>query len=215
MKRQSSVVIASCSIVLAILAVTRLAACETTSSVRLVFAGDIMLDDGPGKEVAKGVDPFADFADDAHGRRLHDRQSGVRDRHRRRKGRKAVQLSRRSARIPLLMRYFDAVGVANNHSGDFGPEALVEQCERLEAGRAQVFWRRAKPGRGPRAAGGRAQGPADRDSGLQRVQAALVRGHRHAGRRGLERRRAGGRRHQAGPLEVQGRPGDSLHALGL
>ena len=38
-----------------------------------------------------------------------------------------------------MVRYFDAVGVANNHSGDFGPEALVEQCQRLESARLKYF----------------------------------------------------------------------------
>ena len=31
-------------------------------SVNLIFAGDIMLDDGPGRFIAKGGDPLAPFA---------------------------------------------------------------------------------------------------------------------------------------------------------
>src|SRR5262249_170911 len=34
--------------------------------------------------------------------------------------------------LPLLKQHFTALTVANNHSGDFGKAALVEQCERLE-----------------------------------------------------------------------------------
>ena len=32
--------------------------------VRLLFVGDIMLDDGPGRAIAAGRDPFADFAEE-------------------------------------------------------------------------------------------------------------------------------------------------------
>ena len=115
------------------------AADDALPTVRLVFAGDIMLDDGPGKEVAKGVDPFVDFA-----ATLTDADftignlecviatSGE-------KVKKPYNFRADPRTIPLLARYFDAVSVANNHSGDFGPEALVEQCERLEAARLPYF----------------------------------------------------------------------------
>ena len=104
-----------------------------------MFVGDIMLDDGPGKEVAKGVDPFADLA-----ATLRDADFAI--------GNLECVIATGGERvekpynfrvdpraIPLLTRYFDAVSVANNHSGDFGPEALVEQCERLEAAGLKYF----------------------------------------------------------------------------
>jgi len=125
---------------LAAFAVSPLFAAEDTSpTVRLVFAGDIMLDDGPGKEVAKGVDPFADFA-----ATLKDADFTI--------GNLECVIARGGEKvekpynfradtrcIPLLLRYFDAVCVANNHSGDFGPGALAEQCDLLEAAKLKYF----------------------------------------------------------------------------
>jgi poly-gamma-glutamate capsule biosynthesis protein CapA/YwtB (metallophosphatase superfamily) len=109
-------------------------------TARLVFAGDIMLDDTPGKEVAKGVDPFADFvqtltdADFTIGNLECVIASGGQPVEKPYNFRADPRLT-----IPLLLRYFDAVSVANNHSGDFGPEALVEQCELLEKARLRYF----------------------------------------------------------------------------
>jgi poly-gamma-glutamate synthesis protein (capsule biosynthesis protein) len=111
---------------------------ESTSHeppVELVFVGDIMLDDGPGKAVAAGVDPFAEFA------QVFDRAdlcignlecvvstSGERVE-------KPYNFRAHPRCVPLLKRYFDGVSAANNHSGDFGPGALCEQLDRLhEAG---------------------------------------------------------------------------------
>ena len=128
------------SLLLAALIASPLFAAEDAApTVRLVFAGDIMLDDGPGKEVAKGVDPFLDFA-----ATLKDADFTI--------GNLECVIARGGERvekpynfradvrcIPLLLRYFDAVGVANNHSGDFGPEALAEQCQLLEQAKLKYF----------------------------------------------------------------------------
>ena len=128
------------SLPFAILFASSLSAAENDlPTVCLVFAGDIMLDDGPGKEVAKGVDPFLDFAST-----LTDAdftignlecviaRSGT-------KVEKPYNFRADTRCIPLLSRYFDAVCVANNHSGDFGPEALVEQCQHLEQANLRYF----------------------------------------------------------------------------
>ncbi len=125
---------------LVLFAVAELQAAEAPpSTVRLVFAGDIMLADGPGREIAKGVDPFADFAatlsdaDFTIGNLECVVATGGQKVEKPWNFRADVQC------IPLLLRYFDAVGVANNHSGDFGPEALVEQCELLEKAKLPYF----------------------------------------------------------------------------
>jgi poly-gamma-glutamate capsule biosynthesis protein CapA/YwtB (metallophosphatase superfamily) len=112
---------------------------QSDGQAHLVFVGDVMLDDGPGREIARGVDPLADFAD-----LLTEADFTV--------GNLECVLATAGTKVekpfnfradprclPLLVRYFDAVSVANNHSGDFGPEALVEQCQRLEQAGLRYF----------------------------------------------------------------------------
>ena len=43
-----------------------LAADDRHETVRLVFAGDVMLDGGPGHAIVHGTDPFAEFASIFH-----------------------------------------------------------------------------------------------------------------------------------------------------
>ena len=107
--------------------------------VRLVFVGDIMLDELPGAAIARGDDPFRHFADvlrsadaaignlecviAAGGKpedkkytfRAHPRCAGV------------------------LAKHFDALSVANNHSGDYGKEAFAEQLKILKAAGLPYF----------------------------------------------------------------------------
>jgi len=101
-------------------------------TVRMVFAGDVMLDDGPGRVIAAGGDPLAAFdallrdadytvgnlecaiattgepvAEKPYTFRAHPRVVGV------------------------LRGRFDAMSVANNHSGDYGHQAFGETLEHL------------------------------------------------------------------------------------
>ncbi len=97
------------------------------NNVRLVFVGDVMLADGPGKFIADGGDPFAEFADlfDSADLVVGNLECVVAT------GGTPEDKSwtfRADPRvIPLLTRYFHAVSAANNHSGDFGQAALLEQ----------------------------------------------------------------------------------------
>lgn len=107
--------------------------------VRVVVVGDIMLARTPGDAVARGEDPFAGVADllrDADltlgnlecviatvGQRVP----------------KAYNFRCDPRNVPLLVGYFDAVSVANNHSGDFGKEAFAEQLSLLKAGGLPYF----------------------------------------------------------------------------
>lgn len=93
--------------------------------VRLVFLGDVMLADGPGRLIAKGRDPFAQVAD-----RL--KQADVRVANLEcvvARGGKALDKPwtfRAHPRVlSVLKRHVDVVSVANNHSGDFGREAFA------------------------------------------------------------------------------------------
>jgi len=101
-------------------------------SLRLVFAGDVMLDDGPGRVVASGRDPLAAF--DAI---LRDADFSI--------GNLECPIAttgeplenkiytfRAEPRVlPVLQERFGAVSVANNHSGDYGPEAFQETLGHL------------------------------------------------------------------------------------
>jgi poly-gamma-glutamate synthesis protein (capsule biosynthesis protein) len=108
--------------------------------VRLVFAGDIMLDDGPGKVVAAGRDPLAPFA-----ALLDDADYRI--------GNLECPLATTGTAIPtkiytfradpratrVLKGRFDAVSVANNHSGDYGRTAFLETLSVLSGAGIRYF----------------------------------------------------------------------------
>jgi poly-gamma-glutamate synthesis protein (capsule biosynthesis protein) len=115
------------------------AAATPISKVQLVLVGDIMLDGKPGEVVAKGGDPFIEFgsilrqADFAIGNlECVISQTGERVS-------KRFTFRAHPRVIPLLSRYFDAVSLANNHTGDFGPAAFVDQLGRLDRGTVRHF----------------------------------------------------------------------------
>jgi len=101
--------------------------------LRLVFVGDVMLDDGPGRAIAAGRDPLAPFA-----AQLRDADFTI--------GNLECPIAtvgkpldnkifsfRADPRVvPLLKGRFDALAVANNHSGDYGKAAFLETLAHLE-----------------------------------------------------------------------------------
>ena len=107
--------------------------------VSLVFAGDSVLDADAGELIAQGGDPFASFASyfaDAD-IRITNLECVVATKGS--AGDKMFTFRAHPRVIPVLKRHFDAVTLANNHSGDFGPEAFAEMLGLLhEAGLAQV-----------------------------------------------------------------------------
>ncbi len=107
--------------------------------VSLVFAGDSVLDADAGELIAQGGDPFASFASyfaDAD-IRITNLECVVATTGS--AGDKMFTFRAHPRVIPVLQRHFDAVTLANNHSGDFGPEAFAEMLDLLhKAGLAQV-----------------------------------------------------------------------------
>jgi poly-gamma-glutamate capsule biosynthesis protein CapA/YwtB (metallophosphatase superfamily) len=95
--------------------------------VRLLFVGDIMLDDGPGRLVSRGGDPLLPFAPlltDADytignlecpiatvGKPLAS---------------KIFSFRAQPRVLSVLAGRFDALAVANNHSGDYGQQAFLQ-----------------------------------------------------------------------------------------
>ena len=107
--------------------------------VSLVFAGDTVLDDTAGKIIEQGGDPFSDFADffAEADIRLTNLECVVSTRGQ--ANEKMYTFKAHPRVIVVLKKHFDAVTLANNHSGDFGPEAFAEMLGFLkEAGLAQV-----------------------------------------------------------------------------
>lgn len=108
--------------------------------VRLLFVGDIMLDDGPGKAIAAGKDPFADFADEF---RAADVRIGNLECPIATSGQplanKIFTFRASPAVIDTLSGRFDALSVANNHSGDYGREAFLETLTLLDMAGIKPF----------------------------------------------------------------------------
>jgi poly-gamma-glutamate synthesis protein (capsule biosynthesis protein) len=101
-------------------------AADPSTPVTLVFAGDIVLDDSAGALIEHGGDPFADFAEmfGAADIRLANLECVVATTGS--AGEKNYTFRAHPRTLPVLKRHFDALGLANNHSGDFGRGAFAE-----------------------------------------------------------------------------------------
>lgn len=101
--------------------------------VTLIFAGDIMLDDGPGRLIAQGGDPLLPFADilKAADYRIGNLECPVAE-----SGaaldNKIYSFRAKPGTLPVLNSRFDAVALANNHSGDYGHEAFLDTMRHLD-----------------------------------------------------------------------------------
>jgi poly-gamma-glutamate capsule biosynthesis protein CapA/YwtB (metallophosphatase superfamily) len=108
--------------------------------LRLVFVGDVMLDDGPGNVVAAGRDPLAPFAAllaDADYRianlecPLATTGKAIATK---------IYTFRADPRATRVLKgRFDAVSVANNHSGDYGRAAFLETLSVLDGAGIRYF----------------------------------------------------------------------------
>ena len=102
-------------------------ASTTPGEVDLVMVGDVMLAETPGELIARGVDPFAAMATllPESAIRIANLECVIAT-----GGTAEVKpytFRAAPATIAVLQRHFDAVSVANNHSGDFGKAAFAEQ----------------------------------------------------------------------------------------
>jgi poly-gamma-glutamate capsule biosynthesis protein CapA/YwtB (metallophosphatase superfamily) len=107
-------------------------AASNEPTISVAFAGDILLDSAPGKAIQRGEDPFAKTEVLFRGAALRVGNlecpvatSGAPV--------EKVYTFRADPRVlPVLRRHFDAVSVANNHSGDYGVAAFSETLQRLD-----------------------------------------------------------------------------------
>lgn len=107
--------------------------------IKIVFVGDIMLDDLPGQYIKDGKDPFGSFsslfksADLTIGNLecVVGTTGTAED--------KPFVLRAHPRVLPLLKKYFNALSLANNHSGDFGPTAFSDMLDLLDASGIKYF----------------------------------------------------------------------------
>ena len=120
------------------LTTTLFTACLATAvhaePLTLIFAGDIMLDDGPGRVVAAGGDPLAPFASilSAADFRIGNLECAIATGGEAQPS-KIWSFRARPETVRILKGRFDAVSLANNHSGDYGQVAFVETTRHLDA----------------------------------------------------------------------------------
>ncbi|KAB2923592.1 MAG: CapA family protein [Dechloromonas sp.] len=110
-----------------------LAGAPAAAPVTLIFAGDVMLDDGPGRLIKRGGDPLQPFAAilAAADYRIANLEAPIAE------GgspyANKIYSFRAAPRVlPVLQGRFDAVSLANNHSGDYGQSAFLETLEHLD-----------------------------------------------------------------------------------
>jgi poly-gamma-glutamate synthesis protein (capsule biosynthesis protein) len=110
-----------------------------TQDIKMVFVGDIMLDDLPGKYIRSGKDPFKSFellfkqADITIGNLecVVGTTGTAED--------KPFVLRAKPRVLPLIKKHFNAVSLANNHTGDYGPQALSKMIDLLDGAGVQYF----------------------------------------------------------------------------
>jgi poly-gamma-glutamate capsule biosynthesis protein CapA/YwtB (metallophosphatase superfamily) len=123
------------SLVLALTCVLAGSARADDGVVRIVFAGDIMLDGGPGHIVTVGGDPFVHVAGvlrDADLTIGNLECAIVKEGH---AEDKPFTFRGPAKALPILKQHFSAVSLANNHSGDWGKRGFLTELELLrEAG---------------------------------------------------------------------------------
>ena len=103
-----------------------------SQDIKITFVGDIMLDDLPGQYIKQGNDPFESFADLF---KQSDLVIGNLECVVGTTGRAEIKpfvLRAHPRVLPLVKKHFNAVSLANNHTGDYGPQALSTMIDLLE-----------------------------------------------------------------------------------
>jgi poly-gamma-glutamate capsule biosynthesis protein CapA/YwtB (metallophosphatase superfamily) len=111
---------------------------QDPNTVSLVFAGDMVLDDSAGAMMERGEDPFSGLADVFANAdiRIGNLECVIATTGSAANKNYTFRAHPRS--LPVLKRHFDAVALANNHSGDYGREAFAQMLDLLkQSGLAQ------------------------------------------------------------------------------
>lgn len=110
-----------------------------SQNIKIAFVGDIMLDDLPGNYIKAGKDPFKSFA---HLLKNSDITIGNLECVVGTTGKaedKNFVLRANPRVLPVLKKYFSAISLANNHTGDYGPEALSNMLDLLDGAGIKYF----------------------------------------------------------------------------
>ena len=102
--------------------------------VSIAFAGDVMLDETPGHLIRQGVDPMRHMAHllEQSDVRIANLETVVATTGQAMPGK--IYAFRAHPRVlPVVRRHFDAVSLANNHTGDQGPQALAQMLGLVDA----------------------------------------------------------------------------------
>jgi poly-gamma-glutamate synthesis protein (capsule biosynthesis protein) len=106
--------------------------------VKVTFVGDIMLDGGPGHLITNNGDPFAYVAPILQSADITignlecaiTSQGHAQD--------KPYTFKGPNAALPLIKKHFTAVSLANNHSGDWGPQGFADELTLLQSN--EIAW---------------------------------------------------------------------------
>lgn len=117
----------------------RAGAAAGPADITMAFVGDLMLADGPGKLIRAGKDPFIHVAPLLKGAdlRIGNLECVVSPKGSPEDKPYTFRAPQRS--LKLIKRYFSAVSLANNHTGDFGKPAFADMLERLERAQMPYF----------------------------------------------------------------------------
>ncbi len=118
--------------VLALMLALAAASAQAEKTVKLLFAGDVVLDDTAGAMIARGDDPFAGFAPlfAKADIRLANLECVVATTGN--AGDKNYTFRAHPRVLPVLKKHFDGLALANNHSGDYGRVAFAEMLGLLK-----------------------------------------------------------------------------------
>ncbi|MFC0350861.1 CapA family protein [Undibacterium danionis] len=123
----------------ATLAQTSETSVQRSKQVSILFVGDVVLDDLPGKAIEQGEDPFAAFEKifASADIRIANLECVVATTGK--AAEKNFTFRAHPRVIPVLKKHFDAISLANNHSGDYGPTAFSEMLALLKEQKMAYF----------------------------------------------------------------------------
>ena len=127
------------TIFLFILGCSSTPAIAQSADIKIVLVGDVMLADGPGRLIRAGQDPFRYVAAALKGAdmTIGNLECVIASTGKPEPKPYTFRAPKQSLR--LLKKYFSAVSLANNHSGDFGKAAFSEMLQLLEQHQIPYF----------------------------------------------------------------------------